>query len=420
MASRGVSVVRLVMHWSRIEPERGRIDHGYLDELDAYVRKAAQRGIYTVLDMHQDAYSAFIFNPPGEECPPGTHPAKGWDGAPRFAVFTDGLSTCTPGERNASLAVQNAWNAFYDNREGIRDHFVRAWAAVAERFAGRPEVAGFDLLNEPEVPRPWWQLQPLYDRLIEETYLAIRTAQASAPFEHLIVVEPAIPAGNPGYGLVLPNLRAMSTEFTNVVSGPHNYAETIGIPGLTISFEIMTQIFLFFGRLYGVPTWVGEYGFWDTSPETLEKLDRYAMDEDANLLGGAWWQWRQPCGDPHSLGPTGPYTVVHLNTLDCPGDIDLGPTEPFMRVLARGYPRATPGRLVSLAANPETGALSVEAVATEPAGAPLVVWTPTATDTHAVETTGLERVLLHDVPGGRIVTAVPSAPGPYSLRVAPR
>ena len=65
MASRGISVIRLIVHWSRIEPLRGQIDTDYLDEIDAMVRLAAQYGIYTVIDMHQDAYSAFIYTAEG-------------------------------------------------------------------------------------------------------------------------------------------------------------------------------------------------------------------------------------------------------------------------------------------------------------------------------------------------------------------
>ena len=120
MAARGLSVVRLVIHWSRIEPETGMIDESYLDAVDAYVSAAARHGIYTVLDMHQDAYSAFISTPAGVACPAGTNGAKGWDGAPAWAVFTDGLSTCTPGERNASPAVQRRGTILRQHRRHSR------------------------------------------------------------------------------------------------------------------------------------------------------------------------------------------------------------------------------------------------------------------------------------------------------------
>ncbi len=418
MASLGVSNVRLIVHWSRIEPVREAIDHAYLDEIDEYVTAAAQHGIYTVIDMHQDAYSAFIFTPPGESCPDGTHAGKGWDGAPEWAVFTDGLSTCTPGDRNASPAVQAAWNHFYDNHEGIRDRFVASWAAVAERFAGRPEVAGYDVINEPEVPRPAEQLEPLYDQLLLDAVTAIRAAQVGAAFEHLVFIEPAIPAGEPDFGLVIPDPERIGISTQNLVSAPHNYAETIAIPGFELTFEQMNDLYLGVAESFGLPTWIGEYGFWSTSESTLEKLGRYAADEDLRLMGGTWWQWRQPCGDPHSVGPTGEHVVVHLNSLQCPGDVDLGQTEPFVRVLGRGYPRAAPGRLVSLTSDPETGAMTFEATADD-AGGQVVAWTPTHEATHEVALTGLSDLETTTLPGGRILTATVDAAGLYSLSVQP-
>ena len=98
--------------------------------------------------MHQDAYSAFIATEDEAECAEGSRPGKGWDGAPEWATITDGLSTCVTGERNSAPAVVAAWNHFYDDTDGMRGRFAASWAAVAQRFAGRAEVAICDLLNE--------------------------------------------------------------------------------------------------------------------------------------------------------------------------------------------------------------------------------------------------------------------------------
>ena len=43
---------------------------------------AARHGIYSVIDMHQDAWGKYVASPPGTVCPNGTKPDIGWDGAP--------------------------------------------------------------------------------------------------------------------------------------------------------------------------------------------------------------------------------------------------------------------------------------------------------------------------------------------------
>ena len=72
MSAHGFSVIRLLITWSRVEPTRGNIDQDYLDEVDAYVRAAAEHGMYSVIDMHQDAYSRRPGPRSPTGCPPGT------------------------------------------------------------------------------------------------------------------------------------------------------------------------------------------------------------------------------------------------------------------------------------------------------------------------------------------------------------
>lgn len=423
MAARGFSVVRLLITWSRVEPTRGTFDQAYLDEVEAAVDEAAARGIYVVLDMHQDAYTAFLHTTDPASCPAGTTPAKGWDGAPAWAVLTDGLSTClTTGERNSSPAVNRAWNNFYDDVDGIRTEFAAAWAAVAVRFAGNPAVAGYDLLNEPETSRPADELKPKYQALLVDVIDAIRAAEASAPFDHVLFVEPTVPAGNPANGIVIPDPAAAGVSVANISASVHNYSESIGggsIEGLNDGIESITAGL-------GVPNWGGEYGFWSTDEATLAKARRYAADEDAHRWGGAWWQWRQSCGDPHAVQWSGDQVVsytgqsTHLNLLGCPDDTDLGPSDAFLDILGRGYARATPGRLVELRSDVATGRLAVKARAgAADVGRMLEVWTPTAEGDLPLTVRGLEDVVSHPVAGGRLITATVAAAGEYALFLGP-
>lgn len=420
MAAHGFSVIRLLVTWADVEPTRGTIDEDYLAEVDEYVAQAKAHGIYSVIDMHQDAYTSFLFTEDPADCPTGTTPAKGWDGAPEWAVLSEGRSTClTASDRNSSPAVNRAWNNFYDDADGIRTAFADMWGEVAGHFAGRPEVAGFDLLNEPETSLPEAELAPKYQALLVDVITAIRDAEASADFDHIVFVEPTVPAGNPSNGLVIPDPKGAGVDTANISASVHNYSESIGggsIEGLNDGIEGITAGI-------GVPNWGGEYGFWDTSPETLEKAGRYAADEDDHRWGGAWWQWRQSCGDPHAVqwedgevvAPTD--DSVHLNILGCPDNEDLGPNDAFLAILGRGYPRAAPGRLTEVRSDPATGNLLVEAEADEPGGQ-LLVWTPTVDDAdHQVTVEGLRDVVEHEVDGGRLITATVDAAGAYSLQV---
>ena len=155
------------------------------------------------------------------------------------------------------------------------------------------------------------------------------------------------------------------------------------------------------------------------------KVARAAASQDRLVLGGAWWQWRQTCGDPHSVpwggwgdAPEGEAgESIHLHGFACPGDVDLGRTEEFFEVVSRGYPRAAPGRVTELTSDPETGDLMVAGEGGDP-GASLVVWTPTDGSAHQLSIEGLGEPVVHVVAGGRIIVATVDGAGPYRLTLS--
>lgn len=53
----GVNVIRLGVMWPGVEPTRGSYDRLYLQQLRKIISMAAEYGIYTLLDMHQDVLS---------------------------------------------------------------------------------------------------------------------------------------------------------------------------------------------------------------------------------------------------------------------------------------------------------------------------------------------------------------------------
>lgn len=359
MATLGFDVVRLLVSWSSLEPEPGRIDEDYVARIRDAVDAAAAQGLYTVIDMHQDAYSRFVATPAGETCPDGLQPALGWDGAPEWATLTDGRSTCNNGSRENSGAVVAAWDNFWADTDGIQSHLVDVWQRLGEEFAADPAVAGYDLLNEPGfgpgVDGTNAAMAEFYTRAID----AVRAGEAAVDggTAHLIFFEPTILWSGLGDAPV----PAPFSDDPGLVFSPHLYAESITSGDVSIAdgFAAAAEK----AATYDTTFWVGEYGWFGDPDEQAGQVAEYANQEDIHRVGGTWWQWRQACGDPHSVGAPGGQAdevLVHLHRTSCPDGENLGLTQPWATTLSRTYPRSAPGRLIRMGVDVQTGAARVK------------------------------------------------------------
>jgi endoglycosylceramidase len=114
IAAIGWNVVRLLLSWSLVEPAPGQYDEAYLDEIAAAVDLLSGYGIYTIVDLHQDAWGPSLAAREDEDCPAGWEPAFGWDGAPAWATLDGGADRCTINHiRELSPAVRNTFSAFF-------------------------------------------------------------------------------------------------------------------------------------------------------------------------------------------------------------------------------------------------------------------------------------------------------------------
>jgi len=418
MARYGFNVVRLIVSWSSLEPTRGEISRAYLQRVHAAVDAAKASGVYVVLDMHQDAWGKYIATPPGVSCPPSREVAIGWDGAPEWATLTDGKSTCrNPGVRELAPAVSAAFTNFYADRDGIQGELIGAWAALAREFATEPAVAGYDLLNEPHFTNGPSVSAPLLAAYSGRVITALRDAERQAGgFAHIAFFEPVILWPATG--------AAFTADFTNdenIVFAPHNYAESL-TDFNSLSIEQGFARAAADAAMYGSTFWIGEYGWFSDPPANKPRVVRYAREEDRLLVGGTWWQWRQACGDPHSIGTPGgqpPAELIHFHRTSCPGDVDRGAIPEWATVLSRPYPRAAPGRLLSLQSDGDAGTLQLSGMAAGAgADARLDLWVPQRGGRPLVTGTGLGPVQTISVPGGfRLLIGVS---GSYAASIAQR
>lgn len=415
MQSVGIDVVRLLISWSSLEPTRGTIDQDYLQRVHDAVDQAKAHDIYVVLDMHQDAFSKFSPTPTGTTCPAGSEPSIGWDGAPEWATLTDGADTCAAaGVRELSPAVMKAFENFYLDTDGIQTELVETWAAVAQEFAADPTIAGYDLFNEPNWGADASTSGVRLGAFTEKAITAIRAAEtAGGGFSHIVFFEPVVLF--PGDGTLVP---ASSVTDPNVVFAPHNYNDSIQGGTIQEGFEAASKA----ATAYGTTFWIGEYGWFGTPAEDAAKVTAYAAAEDEYRVGGTWWQWKQACGDPHSVGSQGGTPsdeLIHFHRTACPGDVNKGPIAEWLPILSRAYPRSAPGTLTKLASNPATGWLSLSGtLGSARPGAQLDLWIPDRGDgTPTLTGTGVGAVDVRQVEGGyRVLVEVC---GDYTVGYAP-
>ncbi|MFD7842383.1 glycoside hydrolase family 5 protein [Nocardia sp. NPDC059764] len=354
MAALGFNVVRLNLAWSALEPTPGAFDQAYLARIHTAVNDAKANGIYTVLDMHQDAWGKAVGTPKGQGCPIFMKPGIGWDGAPAWATLTDGWTTCNfGGVRETAPAVARSFQNFYDDTQGIQGHLVNTWAKLAAEFRDEPAIAGYDLLNEPNpgLRDPFSaadQLGKFYQRVIA----AIRQAEhGSAP--HLAIFEPSAIWSALGIDATPP---AKYITDPLAVFSPHLYSESINIVNAFPSIELGFKIGLDAAAKYKAPLWTGEWGWFGDPSSDAPKVDRFIDQLNANRVGGTWWSWKQACGDPHSVRDGNTNKVQgNLNRIDCPSGVPLGLAPGYARPVSRAYPRAVPGTLATVTATGFTG-----------------------------------------------------------------
>jgi endoglycosylceramidase len=174
----GMNFVRLGVMWEAVERTRGVVDTDYFDKVEKLINALGEKGIYTLVDMHQDVFARTIC---GEGFPDfyakealgdDPHCINGWID-PLLQKIYDLTGVCVSiddygfrKDENDDPLIEdcqtvdfykfymtkesiNAFDALYTNKGGLRDKFVDYWDITSARFAANQYVVGFDPLNEP-------------------------------------------------------------------------------------------------------------------------------------------------------------------------------------------------------------------------------------------------------------------------------
>jgi endoglycosylceramidase len=411
MRGLGINAIRLVINWSALEPQRGRLSSAYVSKIKQTISRAASYGMYTVVDMHNDGWSKYVFTHRGAKCPKGLRPTHGWDGAPKWATFTNGKTTCIASEGKRSAAVKAAWTNFWRNRNGIQKAYSKTWGKLAGVLAKQRAVAGFDILNAPDgggINRH--NLIHIMDRFNKKTIKAIRRAEKRRHGrKHIVFFEPNITWRSSGLKLGSPT--PGFTRDRNIAFAPHLYGGVSHADPSPAQFrrKLKKEARQIAKRAaqYKAPVWLGEWGV-DIGPNATTQAGIQRSVQEQHHWGGAWWQWEISCGNPHLFeGPFDPDPKPFsgtLNPVECPAGTPLSPPTSLYRALSHPTPRAVPGKLRTL--HTRTNGITLtgkKRKCGKRAGAcTLVVWSQKKMH---VSGRHLKRVKTTQVPGGSLTSA---------------
>lgn len=288
IASAGMNIIRLIVVWEGIEPEKDKIDTRYISRIKEIIKWADEYGIFVLVDFHQDVFSRKF----------------GGDGAPFWAVIDEGIpfEKIDPWYLNYSQpAVLKSFENFYKNTNGIQDEFLDAVRELIKNLKDLNNIIGFEPMNEPFPPKLDFSdeylseferelLIPFYNK-----FLNVLEEEGFLERGILFFFEPAVPrttfiSPSSGFSTAFP------TDWVrkNFVFAPHIYE-----PEITIEKEYRSirdkmrrtveNLFRESERL-GIPMWVGEFGI-EKKPNYLSFFDDILPIFDEFRIGWAVWTY---------------------------------------------------------------------------------------------------------------------------------
>jgi hypothetical protein len=191
------------------------------------------------------------------------------------------------GQSDVFVSDPDATNLWEDLENQNRT--VALWRAIAERYQDRRWLAGYDLLNEPQVLLGQ-QLVDLYGRITD----AIREVDD----HHVVFLE-----GNWSAVIFDPFTEKLDD---NLAYSLHQYA----FSGRDLDADLASAVSL--AQAQQVPLWAGEYGE-DTASQVAARTDVYRRTPE--IAGWATWTWkRTDTGNPvpQQIVPPAAWSAVML------------------------------------------------------------------------------------------------------------
>jgi endoglycosylceramidase len=405
----GYDAIRLNISWSLLEPSPGHIDASYVKRIAQVVAWAKAAGVYVVIDMHQDAWSKYVYTEAGQTCPPPTQAIRGFDGAPLWASAHVAPACALNGTRELDPAVAEDFQKLYDDAPapdgvGLQEHYAAAMLALAQRFHENPTVAGYEIINEPSpglnaVPSEVdaTELFPFYAKVVNDIVANV------AGFRQLFFIEPNVERDVTDHSAIVTPWSTYSS-YANVVYAPHIYTGVFTLDQQVASTRFFPseagyESAISDAKALGLPLWIGEFGNNPSDDATVLKTSYELQDRFG--VAGTLWLWKENANDVNRAVFWGVYGPPFP-----PGEAQAS------RILytSRAYPLYTTGELVGFSYDASAASFDLQAespaVSSTLRSAATVIFVPRALDAPIAATGARLRTVTH-ADGSRTVYAWP-------------
>jgi endoglycosylceramidase len=265
-ASWGIDVLRVPFVWAAVEPTQGQDDADFLSRYDQLLDAAWSRGLWTIVDFHQDVYSE---NFCGDGFP-------GWTLASPPAPHHDCPSWPL---MYGDAGVKAAFDAFWAPGSAVQTAYAALWSRMVARYKDKPGVIGFEPINEPSAGSAnadTWEsttLTDFYSRMVAQI-------RGDAP-KALVFIDLSGPDGS----FLVESVKRPAGD--GVVFAPHFYPLSNAPGDVPTEMKSWSDV----GASWNVPTFVGELGTKpdDAAHRALMAADWQAMD--ALGIGGSEWEY---------------------------------------------------------------------------------------------------------------------------------
>ena len=315
----GFNMVRYLVLWDGIEPQRDQYDTAYFSRIRERLDWCTEAGIFVILDMHQDLYAL----------------RYGGDGAPTWAIRDNGepFELQTPWELNyrqpaVIASINNFWNKELGHPD-LQAHYIKAFLELVRQFKDHPAVIGYDLYNEPTMATKEAlafekrYLQPFYQELIH----AIRTEDS----DNWIFYEPTALGANQGFKSRLGKLDDPRPGEARLVYFPHIYTLDLDLRGKYLGIPLFLTSWAAKrnreAKRQDAPMLIGEFGLDGSQPGAIDFLDEVMKISDKILSGWAYWAYTKG----------GSWSPINKD----------GSEQEKMDILMRPYPQCVAGQPIS-------------------------------------------------------------------------